>query len=411
MKYLIVIADGSADDPVHSLGGRTPLEVANLETIDMLASRGEIGTVITIPDGIKPGSDSGNLSIMGYDPRKYLSGRSPLETVAIGVEMNDTDVAFRANLATVDPAGAENYEDYIILDHGASDITTEESDLLLQVINEKFANEKLRFYTGTGYRHCMLIHEGHPNAHTDYECMPPHDVPGQRVGDNLPKGENADFIIDMMKESYKLLKDHPVNKAREARGLHPGNTLWIWGQGKRPDLPDFYEKYGVKASVISAVDLIRGIGTFAGMHIVSVPGATGTIDTDYEAKVAYAIEEFKRGQDMVYLHIEGTDETSHQGNVEAKIRCAQYIDQRVVKPLYAYLRDSGEEFRILVLPDHRTTVEGRIHTSDFVPFVLYDSNNEAPVDTGRKFTEKSAEAAHNHFPDGYKLADKFFERK
>ena len=410
MKYLIVVPDGSADNPIAELGGKTPLEVAKLPTMDMLASKGEIGTVRTVPEGISPGSDSANLSVMGYDPRRYLTGRSPLEAAAIGVDMLDTDVSFRANFITIDPAGKENYEDFIVRDHAAGDITTEECEELLKVINERFADENLYFHTGTGYRHCMILKKDHPHAHTEYKCVPPHDILDRPAGEYLPKGRSADFLIDMMKESYELLKDHPVNKARIAAGKNPANSLWIWGQGTRPELPNFCEKFGVKATVVSAVDLIRGIGTFAGMHVVDVEGADGTINTNYEGKVAKAIEEYKRGQDMIYMHIEGTDECSHQGNLEAKMRCAEYIDGRIVKPLYEYLKSTGEDFRILIVPDHRTPLEIRTHSSDPVPFVIYDSRHELPVDERRQFNERAAYEAKNHIEEGYTLADKFFEK-
>ena len=410
MKYLIVVPDGSADNPIAELGGKTPLEAAKLPTMDMLASKGEIGTVRTVPEGISPGSDSANLSVMGYDPRRYLTGRSPLEAAAIGVDMLDTDISFRANFITIDPAGEANYEDYIVRDHAAGDITTEECEELLKVINEHFADENLYFHTGTGYRHCMILKKDHPHAHIEYKCVPPHDILDRHAREYLPKGKSADFLIDMMRESYELLKDHPINKARIAAGRNPANSLWIWGQGTRPELPNFGEKFGVKATVVSAVDLIRGIGTFAGMHVVDVEGADGTIHTNYEGKVAKAIEEYKRGQDMIYMHIEGTDECSHQGNLEAKMRCAEYIDGRVVKPLYEYLKSTGEEFRILIVPDHRTPLEIRTHSSDPVPFVIYDSRHELPADERRQFIERAAYEAKYHIEDGYTLADKFFER-
>lgn len=410
MKYLIVVPDGSADNPIAELGGKTPLEAAKLPTMDMLASKGEIGTVRTVPEGISPGSDSANLSVMGYDPRRYLTGRSPLEAAAIGVDMLDTDISFRANFITIDPAGEANYADYIVRDHAAGDITTEECEELLKVINEHFADENLYFHTGTGYRHCMILKKDHPHAHIEYKCVPPHDILDRHAREYLPKGKSAAFLIDMMKESYELLQDHPINKARIAAGKNPANSLWIWGQGTRPELPNFGEKFGVKATVVSAVDLIRGIGTFAGMDVVDVEGADGTINTNYEGKVAKAIEEYKRGQDMIYMHIEGTDECSHQGNLEAKMRCAEYIDGRVVKPLYEYLKSTGEDFRILIVPDHRTPLEIRTHSSDPVPFVIYDSRQELPADERRQFNERAAYEAKNHIEEGYTLADKFFEK-
>ncbi len=264
-EILIVVPDGSADNYIDSLGGKTPLEVADLSCIDSLASRGEIGSCRTVPEGISPGSDSANLSVMGYDPRKYLTGRSPLEAASIGIEMSDTDISFRVNLITVDPAGAENYEDFIVRDHSAGDITDAEAEELTKVIAERFNEEGLRIYPGTGYRECMIVNKNHPNGHTNYKCVPPHDILDKKAKEYLPKGDGADVLINMMKESYQLLKDYPVNKARIAKGLNPANSIWIWGQGVKPQLPNMNEKFGIDGAVISAVDLIKGIGIFAGL--------------------------------------------------------------------------------------------------------------------------------------------------
>ena len=411
MKYLIVLADGSADEPIESLGGKTPLEVAHIACINDLASKGEIGSARTVPPGISPGSDSANLSVMGYDPRRYLTGRSPLEAAAIGVNMTDEDISFRANFITVDPDGHDNYEDFIIRDHAAGDISTEDCTVLLNLMNEKFQTENLKFYPGTSYRHCLLLNRSHPNGHTEYKFVPPHDILDKPAREYLPKGENAEFIINMMKESYEILKDHPINKDRIAKGLNPANSLWIWGQGTRPDLPDFNKKFGVKGSVFSAVDLIKGIGIFAGIHVVDVPGATGTIHTDYEAKVRAAVSEYERGQNFVYMHMEGTDECSHQGKLNEKIKCIEYIDGRIVKPLYDYLKNTGEDFKIMILPDHRTPLSIRTHSSDPVPFVIYDSRNETPVDYKKQFNERAAAESGNYFEKGYTLADHFFLEK
>ena len=411
MKYLIVVPDGSADDPIDSLGGKTPLEAAALPNIDALAARGEIGFCKTVPDGISPGSDSANLSVMGYDPRVYLTGRSPLEAAAIGVNMQADDIAFRVNFVTVDPAGHDRYEDFIMRDHAAGDIETEDCRVLLDVIAEAFRQENLQFYPGTGYRHCMLINRKHPQGHTDYQCVPPHDILERQIGSYLPQGKDADFLTDMMCRSYELLKEHPINRDREARGLNPANAIWIWGQGVRPSLPNFEEKYGVRGTVISAVDLIKGIGTFAGLETPEIPGATGTIHTDYEAKVRRAIEAYEEGKNFVYMHIEGTDECSHQGNLEAKMRCAEYIDDRVVRPLYAYLKRTGDDFRILIIPDHRTPIAIRTHSSDPVPYVLYDSRHETAPDASKQFNERAAAASGNLCAEGYTMADRFFERK
>ena len=410
MKYLIVVPDGSADNPVESLGGKTPLEAADLPCINGLAAKGEIGSVRTVPEGISPGSDSANLSVMGYDPRKYLTGRSPLEAASIGLKMSDTDISFRANLITIDPDGADRYEDFIVRDHAAGDITTEEAAELVEVLNEHFAEDGLYIHLGTGYRQCMIVDKKHPNGHTDYRCVPPHDILDRRAGDYLPEGKGAEHFVKMMKESYDILKDHPVNKARIARGLNPANSLWIWGQGTRPELPDFNEKYGVRGAVISAVDLIKGIAMFAGLEVLKVDGIDGTKHTNFSGKAQAAIEAYKKGKDFIYMHIEGTDECSHQGDLAGKIKCAEDMDSKVVRPIYEYLEKSGENFRILVVPDHRTPLSIRTHSSDPVPFMIYDSRYETETDFTKQFNERSALASGNHIEEGYTLADHFFEK-
>ena len=410
MKYLIVVPDGSADNPIDSLGGKTPLEAAELPCMDSLASRGEIGSARTVPEGISPGSDSANLSVMGYDPRRYLTGRSPLEAASIGLEMTDSDISFRANLITIDPDGAEEYEYFIVRDHAAGDITTEEAAELVEALNDKLAEDGLYIHLGTGYRQCMIVDRSHPNGHTEYKCVPPHDILDKRAGEYLPKGKGADHLISMMKESYEILKDHPVNKARIARGLNPANSLWIWGQGTRPQLPDFNEKYGVDGAVISAVDLIKGIALFAGLEVLKVDGIDGTKHTNFSGKADAAIEAYKNGKNFIYMHIEGTDECSHQGDLAGKIKCAEDIDSKVVKPIYEYLRESGDDFKILVIPDHRTPLAIRTHSSDPVPFLIYDSRKETSPDRRKQFNERAAMESDNYYEDGFTLADYFFEK-
>lgn len=410
MKYLIVVPDGSADNPIDSLGGKTPLEAAELPCMDSLASRGEIGSARTVPEGISPGSDSANLSVMGYDPRRYLTGRSPLEAASIGLEMTDSDISFRANLITIVPDGAEEYEDFIVRDHAAGDITTEEAAELVEALNDKLAEDGLYIHLGTGYRQCMIVDRSHPNGHTEYKCVPPHDILDKRAGEYLPKGKGADHLISMMKESYEILKDHPVNKARIASGLNPANSLWIWGQGTRPQLPDFNEKYGVDGAVISAVDLIKGIALFAGLEVLKVDGIDGTKHTNFSGKADAAIEAYKNGKNFIYMHIEGTDECSHQGDLAGKIKCAEDIDSKVVKPIYEYLRESGDDFKILVIPDHRTPLAIRTHSSDPVPFLIYDSRKETSPDRRKQFNERAAMESDNYYEDGFTLADYFFEK-
>lgn len=401
MKYLILVPDGAGDERIEALEGKTPLETAEMPFINGLAAKGEVGMVRTVPPGVAPGSDAANLSVMGYDPAVYLTGRSPLEAASIGIEMSDTDVAFRTNIITV--AGDGDYEDLIIKDHSSGDITTEEADQLIQAVNQAFANENIRFYTGTSYRHCMIVH----NGETAFELTPPHDVLDKRVGDHLPKGENSEFITEMMRKSYQILKNHPVNLDRMARGFSPANSLWIWGQGKKPQLSSFYDKYKIQGTAISAVDLIKGIAICAGLSSVDVEGATGTLHTNFKGKADAAIREFRDGKDFVYLHLEGPDECSHQGDMQGKITCLKDIDQKVLKPIVEALRQDGEDFRVLEVPDHRTPLAIRTHSATPVPFVIYDSRNEQPEDESRRFCERSGEQGE-YFDSGFALADYFF---
>ena len=404
MKYFILVPDGAGDEPIEALGNRTPLEVAKMDNINALARVGRVGMVKTIPDGVAPGSDAANLSVMGYDPAVYLTGRSPLEAASIGIDMSDTDVAFRTNIITLTGEGA--YEDLTIKDHSAGDITTEEADQLIQVVNEAFADDKIKFYTGVSYRHCMIVHDGS----TDYELTPPHDVLSQRAGDHLPKGEGCEFITDMMKRSYDILKDHPVNRDRMEKDLNPANTLWIWGQGRKPSLSSFHDKYGITGTAISAVDLIKGIAICAGLDSVDVEGTTGTLHTNFDGKAQAAIREFRAGKDFVYMHLEGPDECSHQGDRDGKIKCLEIIDEKVLKPVMEALKEDGEDFRILVVPDHRTPLAIRTHSATPVPFVLYDSTDEQPCDEEKFFAEASAEKGM-YFDSGFELADYFFEKE
>lgn len=404
MKYLILVTDGAGDEPMDALGKKTPLEAANLKNINSLAARGIVGMVNTIPEGMAPGSDAANLSVMGYDPKIYHSGRSPLEAVSMGVELSPTDVAFRCNLVTL--KGEGDYEDLTIVDHSAGDITTEEAAELLKAINEAFSTDKIHFYTGFSYRHAMVIQDGS----TGYEFMPPHDVLDQRVGDHLPRGAGSEFIKDMMKKSYKLLSQHPANQARVEKGLNPANSIWIWGQGRKPNLTPMYDKYKVKGVTVSAVDLIKGIGLCAGLKAVAVEGATGTIDTNYEGKVAAAIQSFEEGYDLVFLHLEGPDECSHQGDLAGKIRSLELIDEKIVGPLVEYFNRSGEDYRFLVLPDHQTPIRIRTHLGEPVPFVMYDSTDQKEEDPSRTFAETSGKKGLN-FDNGYELTDFFFKKK
>lgn len=403
MKYLILVTDGAADEPLEALGGKTPLEAAKLDNINDLASRGIVGMVNTIPEGMSPGSDAANLSVMGYDPKQYHTGRSPLEAVGMGIEMDETDVAFRCNLVTL--AGEGPYETMTIVDHSAGDITTEEARVLIEEVNRAFGTGDLQFYPGFSYRHAMIVKDGD----TSYHLTPPHDILERTIGDYLPQGEGADFIEQMMRESFSLLTEHPINQSRMERGLRPANSIWIWGQGKKPALPVFYDKYRVHGATISAVDLIKGIGLCAGLDAVDVPGATGTLHTNYEGKAKATLEQFAKGKDFVYLHLEAPDECSHQGDLEGKIQSLEWIDEKIVGPLIEGLTRSGEDHRILVLPDHPTPVRIRTHVARPVPFVLFDSRKVQSPDRSRQYGERSGERGLS-FDHGYELTDFFFER-
>ena len=403
MRYLIVVPDGAGDEPIAMLEGRTPLQMAKMPCANGLAKLGLVGLVKTIPDGIAPGSDAANLSVMGYDPAKFLTGRAPLEAASIGIEMLDTDVAFRTNLITLTGDGA--YEDMTITDHSSGDISTEEADQLMMALQDKFGDEKIKFYTGVSYRHCMIVKEGE----TSYDLTPPHDVLTKRAGDYLPKGEGSEFILEMMKSSHELLKNHPVNLARMSRGLNPANTIWIWGLGKKPALPSFYDKYKIRGTAISAVDLIKGIAICAGLSSVDVEGATGTLLTNFEGKTKAAIDEFEAGKDFVYLHLEAPDECSHQGDLEGKIKSLELIDEKIIKPLVEYFKSIEEDFRVLIVPDHRTPIALRTHTSEPVPFVLYSSRGDDTVNQANSFDEVSG-AKGMYFDSGFALANYFFSK-
>lgn len=403
MKYLIVLTDGAADEPQTALGGKTPLEAANMPRANLLASLGTVGMVTTVPVGMAPGSDTANLSVMGFDPTLYHTGRSPLEAASMGIPMEMTDVAFRCNLVTL--AGDGPYEELRMVDHSAGEISTQEARQLIETVQKAFGTETIHFYPGVSYRHAMIL----GNGTTDFELTPPHDILDQTIADHLPKDEKIRFIEEMMRESYGLLSEHPVNKNRIKRGLRPANSIWVWGQGKKPDLPSFHEKYHVKGATISAVDLINGIGVSAGLDVVRVPGATGTIHTNFDGKAAAAIQKFEEGTDFIYLHLEAPDECSHQGDLEGKIRSLELIDEKIIAPIADWLADRGGEYRILILPDHPTPLRIRTHTGDPVPFVLYDSRSETiPADPSKSFGEGSGRTG-TIFPAGYLLAEYFFD--
>lgn len=402
MKYVTFLCDGMADYPCEKLNGKTPLSQANKPNMDALCSAGKLGLVKTVDDALPPGSDVANLSVMGYDPMRYYTGRSPLEALSIGVSLSDADVTFRANLVTLsdDPV----YENKTMLDYSSGEITTPEAHKLIDYLKEHIKVPGISFYGGTSYRHLMVWNGGS----TDIKLTPPHDISDRVVTEYMPKGEGDSIILDIMKQSYELLKDHPVNKARISRGLNPANSLWIWGEGTKPQLSLFTEKYGISGTMISAVDLLKGIGTGAGMDIIEVEGATGTIETNFDGKASAAIDAFKNGTDFVYIHMEAPDECGHHGDLEGKIESLELIDKKVIGPVVSYLRSTGEDFRVLITPDHPTPIKLKTHVHDAVPFVIYDSR----VDTnaGLLYNEENAKSTGHYVEPGYKLMEMLLKK-
>lgn len=403
MKYVVILGDGMADEPIKELNNKTPLQYAKTPTIDSLAMLGEIGIVHTIPKGMTPGSDTANLSVMGYDPNLYYTGRSPLEAVSMGVSLLESDVTFRCNLVTLSHGG--EYDEKTILDHSSDEISTEEANKLIKAVNEHFKSKDIEFFPGVSYRHLMVWHEGD----IDFELTPPHDILGKSIKDYLPKGAQKDLILNMMRESYDFLSIHPINIERIKRGLRPANSIWIWGEGMKPKLPLFEEKYGLKGSVVSAVDLIKGIGICAGLESIDVEGATGNIYTNFEGKAMAAVNELKRGQDFVYVHVEAPDECGHRNELENKIRSIEFLDQRLIKIIVKELDLLGEDYKLMILPDHPTPISLRTHTADPVPYLIYRKNKEKP-NMEQKYDEIYAQGVKNRFTKGYELIDYFLKK-
>lgn len=402
MKYLVLIPDGMADEKIEALGNRTPMEAANKPTMDALAKKSLVGTVSNVPEGMVPESDTANMAILSFDPKTYSKGRSPLEAVSMGIEMQPDETAYRCNVVTLSDEG--DYDDKIILDHSADEITTAEADELIKALEEKLGNEYRRFYTGVSYRHCLIW----KNGNDKYNFMRPHDILGKRIGEYLPKAEDGgEEFYRLMRESFDILNHHPVNEARRARGLKPANSAWLWSPGKKPQLPNFREKWGLNAAVISAVDLIKGIGLCAGMKSIDVEGATGNVHTNYTGKANAAIEAFREGHDYVYIHVEGPDECGHRAELENKVLSVELIDQKILKPVYEYLQSTGEDFRIMILPDHPTPIRLRTHTILPVPFMIYDS--KTTVDGVDCFCEESATAKNYYVANGHTLMEQLMQ--
>ena len=401
MKYVVVLGDGMADWPLEELQGQTPLSYAETPVMDALAAVSEIGTVPTIPEGMAPGSDTANLSVLGYDARKYYTGRSPLEALSIGVPMKASDIALRTNIVTISDDDVP-FEEKTIIDHSSGEISTADAAVLLEAVKKELQNETYQFYVGTSYRHLLIWNQGQV-----VELTQPHDVLGQTIGQHLPQDE---MLRKMMIRSYQILKDHPINQARKAAGKNPANCFWFWGAGTRPALSSFEEKTGLKGAMISAVDLLKGIAVGAGMKNILVDGANGTLETNYEGKAQAAVDALVRdNQDFVYVHVEAPDEMGHQGSIERKIKSIEYLDQRIIRPVKEGLDAAGVDYRMMILPDHPTPIKVRTHTSDPVPYLLYDST--APQVHDWNYNEKEAKESCNYIAEGHKGLDHLLERE
>ena len=394
MKYVVILGDGMADEPIESLDGKTPLDYAKTPCMDRMACQGTMGMVQNVPEGMAPGSDVANLSVLGYDPRRCYSGRSPLEALSVGVSMEPEDVIFRCNLVTL--TEEEPYQEKKILDHSSGEISTEDADILMDTIRQAFDSENISFYTGTSYRHIMVWKHGKV-----VPLEPPHDHLGTVIGPWLPQEQK---LKEMMEKSFPILNTHPLNLQRALQGKNKANSLWFWGAGTKPSLQNFREKTGLKGAMISAVDLLKGIAVGAGMEVYRVPGATGSIDTNYEGKAAAAAKALlEDGCDFVYVHVEAPDEMGHQGLISEKVRSIEDLDSRLIAPLKEALDASGEEYRMLILPDHPTPIRLRTHTGDPVPYLLFDSTRQKKKIA--KFTEEEAAQTGNFQPEGFRLLD------
>lgn len=402
MKYVVVLGDGMADYPVDSLSGKTPLEVAHKPFTDTLANLSEVGLVRTIAAGLKPGSDVANLSVLGYDPKECYTGRSPLEAASIGIPLKDTDVTARANLVTL--SGEGEYEALTMEDYSAGEISTEEAKILIGFLKKELDTDENKLYAGISYRHCFVADRGKIAG----DLTPPHDITGKPIKEYLPHSEAGRAYLSLMKRSYELLKNHPVNAARVKSGKRPANSLWFWGEGTKPALQNFTERYGVKGAMISAVDLLKGIGKLAGMEVIEVEGATGNYDTDFSGKAEAALAALKNGADFVYIHIEAPDECGHHGDVEHKIYSIEQIDEKVVRRVVEGLREFGEPFSVMVLPDHPTPIKTMTHCSDPVPYLIYRSNE--PVIGTAKYDEAHAAASGKFVQSGVDLMKRFLDK-
>ena len=398
-KYIVLVGDGMADYPIEELGMRTPLEAARTPNMDFIAKNGLLGQAKTIPEKMTPASDVANLSILGYDPKKYYSGRGPLEAANLGVELEDDDVVFRCNLITA--AGDS------LLDYSAGHIKTKEAEKLIRFLDQKLGTNKMRFFPGVSYRHLLLVKRGSELKLEDLKCQPPHDISGQSINKNLPKGDNADIIIKLMHDSREILANHEINQVRLDLKENPANMIWLWGKGKKPNMPKFIDKFGLSGSVISAVDLIKGLGRILGLDVINVPGATGYYDTDYEGKARAGIKSLEKN-DFVFVHVEAPDEAGHNGDLREKLTAIERFDQFIVGSFLEYCK-GRDDFRILVLPDHATPLSLKTHTADIIPFAIYGKGI-----AGKDFlsyNEREAQKSELYFDDGFQLMEYFIPRR
>ena len=399
MKYIVILADGMADYKIEELDNKTPMQYANKRNFDYLASKGQVGLVSTIPQGMPPGSDTANLAVMGYNPKLYYTGRSPFEAASMGIELKDTDITFRCNVVTL--SEAENYKNRLMLDHSADEITSKEAAILIEDLKKELESEVMKLYPGISYRHLLVWDK----APSDYTLTPPHDIIGRRIEEYLPTGKDSGILLEMMEKSVAILEKHPINLDRIKRGLKPANSIWIWGEGKKPQLTKFPEKYGLQGAVISAVDLIKGIGKCADLQVLEVEGATGNVHTNYTGKAKAALETLNKGNDFVYIHIEAPDECGHRDERDNKVKSIELIDEKIAGFLKEELDKASVDYKIMVLPDHPTPLALRTHTSDPVPFLIYDSRKlkENPYN----YDEDGAAKSGLFFQEGYKLMDYF----
>lgn len=399
MKYALILGDGMADYPIPALNGKTPLAVADKPYMNLLAETGEIGLVKTVPDGYKPGSDVANLGALGYDATKCYTGRSPLEALSIGIDMKSDDVAVRTNLVTL--GDEADFADKTMVDYSAGEITTDEARELIEFLQEKLGNDKYSFHAGVSYRHCLIIAHGSVNM----QLTPPHDISGKKIGAYLPAGDGSGELAELIRRSNELLSSHPVNLARKAAGKNPANSIWFWGQGTRPALENFRERYGLSGGMVSAVDLLKGIAIGAGMKSVDVEGATGTLSTNFEGKAKAATELLDNGCDFVFVHLEAPDECGHQGDLEGKIKAIELVDKKILGPVYEHLKASGEDFAIMVMPDHFTPVSILTHSREPVPYLMYSSKRA--LSAGGDYNEKAAAESGIYYDKPWELTNKF----